>query len=341
MQAEQIEIASVTEVGKIGILYLKHFWSIKKAIRNGLQSQIKVESNWRVDTLLFTALGLGVEQVVKYVYMENPTFEEFEDWILQLNGNQISKENIEIFNAIIKGEPVSLQSGISDDVLTNQDLEFFNTNGYVIVRNAVSKQDCEAAVAAICNFIGADLNNPETWYTVHQAKQKIMVQLFQHPDLEKNRNSPKIRRAYEQIFGHGNILRNTDRAGFNPPETVKHPFQGPDLHWDVSLNLPIPFGLQGILYLTDTAENQGAFTLVPGFQHKIESWINSLPTQAKPHTQNLHALGSKPIAANAGDFIIWHQALPHGSSANTATMPRIVQYINYVAVDFEYSEIWQ
>ena len=29
-------------------------------------------------------------------------------------------------------------------------------------------------------------------------------------------------------------------------------FRGPDLHWDCSVKTPIPFGTQGILYLTDT-----------------------------------------------------------------------------------------
>lgn len=339
MQAEQIEIASAEEKGKIGIMYLKRFWSIKHAIRNGIIKD-KVYDEWKLETLLFTAIGVGVEQVIKYIYVENPSFDEFEDWILGINNNQILQNNIDIFNAVVKNEPISISSGI-DDVLSADDLAFFDKYGYVIVRNAVPEEDCEAAVDVICNFIGVDLNNAETWYTEHHAKQKIMVQLFQHPALEKNRNSLRIRKAYEQIFGHSNILRNTDRVGFNPPENEEYDFQGPDLHWDVSIDLPIPFGLQGILCLTDTAENQGAFTLVPGFQHKIDAWINSLPEGINPRNEDMHALGSKHIAANGGDFIIWHQALPHGSSPNTSTKPRIVQYLNYVDINFEYSKVWK
>jgi ectoine hydroxylase-related dioxygenase (phytanoyl-CoA dioxygenase family) len=129
-----------------------------------------------------------------------------------------------------------------------------------------------------------------------------------------------------------NIWMNNDRVGFNPPETASWKFPGPDLHWDCSLELPIPFGLQGILYLSDTAADQGAFTLVPGFQHRLESWLNSLPPGADPRQQDLHALGSTPITGEAGDFIIWQQALQHGSSPNTSTQPRFVQYINYQPV---------
>lgn len=112
------------------------------------------------------------------------------------------------------------------------------------------------------------------------------------------------------------------------------------MHWDVSLALPIPFGTQGILYLAHTAENQGAFTLVPGFQNRVEAWLRSLPPGTNPRQQDMHALGSKPIAANAGDFIIWHQALPHGSSPNTSSLPRFVKYFNYTPPDPEIRKVW-
>jgi ectoine hydroxylase-related dioxygenase (phytanoyl-CoA dioxygenase family) len=134
---------------------------------------------------------------------------------------------------------------------------------------------------------------------------------------------------------------NTDRVSFNPPENERWQFPGPRLHWDVSLELPIPFGLQGLLYLSDTKENQGAFSLVPGFHNRIEEWINSLPAGTDPRTQDIYQLGVKSIAANAGDFIIWHQALPHGSSPNKATVPRIVQYINYIPIDAAAQEKWK
>ena len=52
---------------------------------------------------------------------------------------------------------------------------------------------------------------------------------------------------------------NVDQAGFNPPERPGWKFPGPYLHWDVSLAQPVPFGVQGILYLADTAADQGAF----------------------------------------------------------------------------------
>jgi ectoine hydroxylase-related dioxygenase (phytanoyl-CoA dioxygenase family) len=46
------------------------------------------------------------------------------------------------------------------------------------------------------------------------------------------------------------------------------------------------------------------------------------------------------LPPNAGDLIIWHHALPHGSSPNTSTVPRVVQYINYTYVEEELNKIW-
>ncbi len=126
----------------------------------------------------------------------------------------------------------------------------------------------------------------------------------------------------------------------SPPGSTRS-FQGPELHWDVSLTPPIPMGTQGVIYLTDTLAEQGAFTCVPGFHHRIERWLQSLAPDADPRQQDLHALGSRAIAGRAGDLIIWHQALPHGSRPNRATLPRLVQYINMLPTQIEQRDAWR
>jgi ectoine hydroxylase-related dioxygenase (phytanoyl-CoA dioxygenase family) len=94
----------------------------------------------------------------------------------------------------------------------------------------------------------------------------------------------------------------------------------------VSLAQPIPFGLQGLLYLTDTAANQGAFTCVPGFHRKIEQWLDNLPEGADPRTHDFTS-EAVPITGRAGDLVVWEQTLPHGSSPNRGASPRFVQYM--------------
>jgi hypothetical protein len=342
MLPDILHLADSTETGRLGIMHLKRFWEKTMARKNGQIKQNAFRNEWNIDTTLLAVLGLGLEQTIQYSYLHSPGFENFEDWILQRNEGILPQEKIDEFNAYIghRGQPADSTDTSSEKVLTDDDLVFWEKYGYVILRDAVPKEDCAQAIAAICDFIDININDPSTWYHAHPARQGIMVQLFQHAALEKNRRSARIRSAYEQLWCRKDLWVNTDRAGFNPPETTVWKFPGPRLHWDVSLALPIPFGLQGILYLSDTQANQGAFTLVPGFHNRIESWLGSLPVDANPRTQDLYALGTYPVVANAGDFIIWHHALPHGSSPNTSAVPRIVQYINYAPLDADEQEIW-
>jgi ectoine hydroxylase-related dioxygenase (phytanoyl-CoA dioxygenase family) len=169
---------------------------------------------------------------------------------------------------------------------------------------------------------------PETWYRSSADMKKIMVQLFDHPALDVARNSDYIRQTFEQLWQRDDLMLITDRVSFNPPETQSWKFPGPHIHWDVELKAPVAFATQALIYLTDVEENQGAFCCVPGFHKKFDQWLGDLPEDIDPANQDWTQWPVKPIAAKAGDLIIWHQALPHGSSPNRAHYPRMVQYIN-------------
>ena len=333
-------IASSLKQSNLGVLHLRRYWEKCQAKKSGQLLTNAFPAEWNIDTTLLATLNLGLEQTIIQAYNSSPKFSDFENWILDTNHGNLSVEKIDEFNHyILKREKVNIKDEI-EKVLSESDINFWNDNGYIIIKNAITKQDCEETIATICDFIEVDRNTPDSWYKAHPAKQGIMVQLFQHSVLLKNRRSKKIRLAYEQLWNRKDLWVNTDRVGFNPPETKNWKFPGPKLHLDVSLALPVPFGLQGILYLADTAPNQGAFTLVPGFQNKIDGWVKALPPNVNPRNEDMYALGTKPIIANAGDFIIWHQALPHGSSPNTSTLPRFVQYINYAPLDAEVRDEW-
>lgn len=72
---------------------------------------------------------------------------------------------------------------------------------------------------------------------------------------------------------------------------------------------------------------------------RVADWLKSLPQGADPRKQDLERLRAIPIAGKAGDLIIWHYALPHGSGPNNADNPRIVQYISMYPVQREHTAI--
>jgi ectoine hydroxylase-related dioxygenase (phytanoyl-CoA dioxygenase family) len=314
------------EMGELNVMHLKRYWQKSMLKRSGKWGD-GADTEFQLDKTLLFSLGLGLEQTTQYLYMKAPAFEQFEQWIVETAGVPLP-ENVARFNKIITGNDETGSATISE-VLSDEQLAFFDENGYVILRKAIPKEDCERTIETICNFIGIDRYKPETWYNQHPARQGIMVQLFQHPDLERNRSSEYISAAYQQLWNRADLWVSADRVGFNPPQTDRWHFPGPRLHWDSTPVLSMPFDLQGILYLNDVVENQGAFSAVPGFHKRMDEWLNSLPPSADPQRQDLYALGCIPIAANAGDFIIWHHALPHGSSVNTSKLPRYVQYFTY------------
>ncbi len=209
-------------------------------------------------------------------------------------------------------------------VLTAEDRRFWEENGYVVVHNAVPPENLKAAEQAVWDFLEMRSDDPRSWYP--DPPRGIMAEMYQHQALWDNRQCPRVHQAFAEIWGTEKLWVSIDRASMNPPELPDWKYPG-ILHWDTNLEPPIEFWVQGVLYLTDTAANQGAFSCVPGFHRRLEAWLKDLPAEANPREQDLESLGAEPIPGAAGDLIIWHSALPHGSSPNTATHPRIAQYI--------------
>ena len=210
-------------------------------------------------------------------------------------------------------------------VLSPEALDFWEENGYVVVPEAVPPENCKAAEQAVWDFLEMDRDDSETWYP--DPPCGIMVEIYQHQALWDNRQYPRVHQAFSEIWGKEKLWVSFDRASMSPPNRPPIWERNLGLHWDMSIDLPIRFHVQGVLYLTDTAANQGAFTCIPGFHNKIEDWINGLPEGADPKKQDLVSLGAVPVPGKAGDLVIWHSALPHSAGINTADCPRVAQYI--------------
>jgi hypothetical protein len=322
-------VASMTDVGSIGVCHLKRLWSSSMAERGG--RRIVRDDEWHQDRLVLDGLGLGLHQTIQFLFDCAPSFAEFEEWIVQTAGMP-GPRRVERLNADILGEPYSADTqqwlaymDASEPVLTEQDLRLWDQEGYVVVRQAVSPDDCRVAESAIWKRLGANSDDPETWYG--RTDHGIMVELMQNAAFESNRRAERVHKAFSQLWATAALWPSADRCGFHPPQRVGHEFPGPDLHWDVDFKKSLAFGTQGILYLTDTPPEQGALTLVPGFHLRFERWLDGLDGR-DPQQEDLHALGPMPVSGSAGDLVIWNQHLPHGSRPNVGMRPRIVQYIN-------------
>lgn len=294
------------------------------------------------DRMRLDALGLGLEQTMTYL-RTRPAFEQFEAWILATAGPP-DPIAIARYHAWLLDEPppAPVARRIADideasDVLDAADLAQWEEQGHVILRQAISREEAAAAAALLWRVIGADPDAPESWYGPRD--NGIMIQHFQDPALEVARRSARIHKAFAQLWGTADLWTTVDRMSFNPPERPGDPFPGPELHWDVSLAQPIPMATQGILYLTDTDPDQGALRVVPGFHHRVKSWLASLG-DADPRQIDLDG-EAIAVGARAGDLVIWHQALPHGASPNRTPRPRMAQYVNMYSPELWTHPVWR
>jgi ectoine hydroxylase-related dioxygenase (phytanoyl-CoA dioxygenase family) len=297
--------------------------SLTRLWQTTLRTSSEASPTWESDLRQIYDLGLGMQELLAYLYETKPDLSGLLYWAN-------SHSNVHAANS----------SEIAD-VLSASDIAHWNTHGYVVVKAAVTVQQHTAATRAIWEFLGADPAVPESWYQPHPAKNGLMVVFTQHESLQAIRNSPRIRKAYEQLYGTTAIYKVIDKVSFNPPQHAGYKFAGSPLHWDTSLELPIPDRFQGLLYLTDVTAEGGAFQCVPGFHHEIQRWIENLPAGTDPRQYALETLQPVPIPGNAGDFIIWHQALPHCASPNFGHQPRLVQYLTYIPEGFEDHRGWK
>ncbi|MBL7886153.1 MAG: phytanoyl-CoA dioxygenase family protein [Flavobacterium sp.] len=279
-------------------------------------------STWAEEVAFLYQSGISLEVAIAYLCTEKPNLEDFIRWIQQ------------------QTKSTSFLIEKYEDVLTSEDIAFWNQNGYIVLKNAISKEDCEHARNAIWKFLDKSLDDEQSWYIQHPQQRGLMVQFSDHPALNKNRESVRIQKAYEQLYQSNTIYNTIDKVSFNPPISKNYSFMGSDLHWDVSLHLPIPFRLQGLIYLSDCGPNDGAFHCVPGFHNEIENWIRSVPHNVNPREYALQTLQPIPIIGEAGDMVIWHQALPHCATANYGKSPRMVQYLTYFPNEYKESEVW-
>jgi hypothetical protein len=326
-----------------GLLRIPHLHRYWLRSREAGTQPLRDDGKWDLDNTLVSGLGLNLLETARFLHRRpGPSFDEFEQWALEVNGGSIDEIQLARLRDALTGTPVGSAAGDLEGVrgLTKEELASWEERGYTILHDAVAPADRDNAAAAIYEFLGADAADRDTWYGDKYGRS-IWVPLLRHPAFIANRRSLRLVKAFAQLWGREDLWPTVDQGGFNPPEREGWRFPGPHLHWDMTLSPPHCFGVQGILYLADTPAEQGAFSCIPGFHRRLETWLKELPPGEDPRRAILREPGLTPIAGKAGDLVLWHQALPHGSSPNCGRLPRVVQYITLLPTRWRYTAEWK
>ncbi|GAB3321052.1 DUF1479 family protein [Larkinella ripae] len=220
-------------------------------------------------------------------------------------------------------------------VLSEDDWKFWIENGYIVIKRAVPKEQAERLARFLWEFEEKDPNDPETWYAPPRAEMKMkelsnsgMVEIYNHPYLWENRQSPRIYDAFVDIWGTEKLWVTIDRANLNLPARPGFEFKG-FIHWDYDPETK-PQNVQGVLALADqTDENMGGFQCIPELYRTYDTWKLTQPADRdhfKPDTTGFELV---KVKLEAGDLLIFNSTQPHGIRPNlSGHKVRIAQYIS-------------
>jgi hypothetical protein len=213
-------------------------------------------------------------------------------------------------------------------MLTAAQKAFFVENGYLKLDGVIPPADCRAVIDAAFEFLEMNPSDPDDWYRPPLTPGG-MIEMYQHPALWANRQSEALYEAFTDLQGTPHLWVSIDRANFKVPLRHDKPewANAGFLHVDADINQPIAWGLQGVLYLADTDETQGGFKCLPGWHMKTPEWVRIAKLPKEEFDREVAGLPVQPIPGKAGDFVIWHRALPHGNGLNRSSRPRFAQFI--------------
>lgn len=276
-------------------------------------------------------MGLGKLETYRFIYGECRDEMHLKDWIISLRGASEFETAVGKFQRWKEHQ----ESGKRDHVpverhiLNEEQLLFWETHGYLKVSGLLADNLCDEVKELICTYLNIDLTIPETWYRSHHDWQGLMVQVYQDPRQEAIRRHPAIHQLFAELYGTDQLLPNTEKLGFNPPETDSWQFSNGELHWDINLSRPVTDHIQGLLYLDEVPEERGPLTLVPGFHHQFKAWFAPFETLDDAHQVMRKTMKAIPVPGKKGDLVLWKQTLPHAASVNRSGLPRFVQYLSF------------
>ncbi len=227
-------------------------------------------------------------------------------------------------------------------ILSEEDWNFWKNNGYVIIKNAVPKEQVKKTVDFLWEFEEKDPDNPETWYAPARAEIQMkeltntgMVEVYNHQTLWDNRQMKKVHAAFADIWGTEKLWVTIDRANLNFPIRQGFDYKA-FIHWDYDPETK-PQNVQGVLALADQMdEEMGGFQCIPELFRNYDTWKLTQPADRDHFKPDTTGFETTKIKMEAGDLLIFNSAQPHGIRKNNSkNKVRIAQYISMMPAEEE------
>ena len=246
-----------------------------------------------------------------------------------------------------KSSNVQLRTEATEDtlrVLSKEQWDFWLHNGYVVIKNAVSREQAKDTADFLWEFEEKKQDDPSTWYTQARAEIQMkelagtgMVEVYNNQHLWNNRQTQRVYDAFVDIWGTEKLWVTIDRANLNFPLKPGFEYKG-FIHWDYDPETK-PQNVQGVLALGDqTDQNMGGFQCIPWLYRNYDSWKLTQPEDRDHFKPDVSDLQDKlvKVEMEAGDLLIFNSSQPHGIRPNRSKdKVRMAQYISMMPAQEE------
>ena len=233
-------------------------------------------------------------------------------------------------------------------VLSESEYEFWQTYGYIVVKEAISPAAAKLLFDFTCEFQGLDPAKPDGWYDEREFRSELdrelfiygFVEAYHHQFIWDSRQAQRVYDAFVDVWDCAELWVSLDRLNLNPPNIknrarslIAPTERGFDinLHWDVDTTLSVPpQRVQGIIALTGTQAALGGFQCAPELFRQFDRWKLTQRGDRDPFRPRIDRSEFPVVRPElaAGDLLIWNGLLAHGVAPNTsASGLRAVQYL--------------
>lgn len=227
-------------------------------------------------------------------------------------------------------------------VLTETEWQFWMEKGYIVIKNAIPKEQATATADFLWEFEEKHPHDPNTWYTTPRAEMKMkelagtgMVEVYNHQQLWNNRQTKRVYDAFVDVWGTEKLWVTIDRANLNFPIKKGFEYKG-FIHWDYDPETK-PQNVQGVIALSDQTDlDMGGFQCIPWLFQNYDTWKLTQAQNRNRFQPDITGLEDKieKVAMEAGDLLIFNSLLPHGIRPNRSNNKvRIAQYISMMPAE--------
>jgi len=233
-------------------------------------------------------------------------------------------------------------------VLSEEDWKFWIENGYVVIKNAVPREQAKRLADYLWEYEDKDPNDIESWYKRPNVQMQMtelnntgMVEIYNHQYMWDNRQYPRVYEAFADIWGTEKLWSTIDRANLNFPLRPGFEYKA-FIHWDYDPETK-PVNVQGVLALADqTDETMGGFQCVPELYRTYDTWKLGQPEDRDHYKPDVTGFELVKVKMEAGDLLIFNSLEPHGIRANNSgNKVRIAQYIAMMPAQEDNEELRQ